>query len=624
MSTPMLEMTQGRIRLNRTNKGAHSGIPDANTPLPRWLRRVAGFGLALLVLSIVVRQGAKLDWAAAWHDVTHANPALLMLAALVFATAAPIRALRWRFLLRGATTKSLPTFPRLLAIWVEGWAGNCVTVAQFGDVWRASLLQQQAGVPRSTTLGTIIVERLIDLGVLALLLLGATLTVAGTPTGEVRAVSALAVGGVSVAALAVIAFIRWQRRWSRWVPQTFAASAAALGIAVRQALPQAPPAAALSIVGWLLEGTMVWLLAQAIGAPLSAAGALVTALTGALLTAIPLTPSGLGFTEAGLVLVLLQFGVPAEAATALMVLVRLLTYWGVVGIGLGVSLRRRFGKRKPDRIGIEQPVERTSAMTAQLPTDRRAARPYNEVTVEIVIPVYNEEAQLAASVETLRVYLDTHFPYRWTVTIADNASTDSTVQIAERLTSDPRIQVLHLDQKGRGRALKAAWLASPADVVAYMDVDLSTNLESFLPLVAPLITGHSDIAIGSRLARGAVVARQWKREVLSRGYNLLIKLLVRNGFSDAQCGFKALTRNAAQALIPAVEDNNWFFDTELLLLAEEHGYRIHEVPVAWVEDLDSRVDIPKTVWEDLKGLWRVRTSRLRRTPHPTLRPSKLY
>jgi glycosyltransferase involved in cell wall biosynthesis len=171
---------------------------------------------------------------------------------------------------------------------------------------------------------------------------------------------------------------------------------------------------------------------------------------------------------------------------------------------------------------------------------------------------------------------------------------------------------MHLKEKGRGRALKTAWSASEADVVAYMDVDLSTNLWSFLPLVAPLATGHSDVAIGSRLLRGAMVTRQWKRELISRCYNLLIKAMFGNGFSDAQCGFKAIKRSVAQELLPWVEDNEWFFDTELLLLAEERGYRISEVPVDWIEDLDSRVDITSTALEDIKGLFRVRKERVHR------------
>ncbi len=243
---------------------------------------------------------------------------------------------------------------------------------------------------------------------------------------------------------------------------------------------------------------------------------------------------------------------------------------------------------------------------------RRDALPYRQVTVDIVIPVYNEEHSLPRGVTTLCDYLETYFPYDWSVTIANNASTDDTLAVARALAAaDPRVRVLHLDRKGRGRALRTAWLASEADIVAYMDVDLSTNLQSFLPLVAPLATGHSDLAIGSRLLKGAVVTRQWKREVISRCYNLLIKILFRNRFSDAQCGFKAIKRSVAQQLLPEVENQEWFFDTELLLLAEERGLRIYEVPVDWVEDLDTRVKIVSTALEDIKGLLRVRARRLR-------------
>ena len=243
---------------------------------------------------------------------------------------------------------------------------------------------------------------------------------------------------------------------------------------------------------------------------------------------------------------------------------------------------------------------------------RQDALPHQQVTVEIVIPVYNEERALPESVAILCDYLATYFPYRWSVTIANNASTDRTQEVAEGLAaSNPHLQVLRLDRKGRGRALKAAWLASDADIVSYMDVDLSTNLQSFLPLVAPLATGHSDLAIGSRLQRGAVVTRQWKREAISRAYNLLIKLFFRNRFSDAQCGFKALKGGVARELLPLVANNEWFFDTELLLLAEERRLRIYEVPVQWIEDLDSRVNIVQTALEDIKGLLRVRARRLR-------------
>jgi glycosyltransferase involved in cell wall biosynthesis len=247
-------------------------------------------------------------------------------------------------------------------------------------------------------------------------------------------------------------------------------------------------------------------------------------------------------------------------------------------------------------------------------TRRDGALPYRQVSVEVVVPVHNEEVALLRNIPELCDYLETYFPYRWSVTIVDNASSDHTFAVARELaaTYHPRVSLLRLDKKGRGRALKAAWSASEADIVAYMDVDLSTNLWAFLPLVAPLVTGHSDVTIGSRLLKGAQVTRRWKREVISRCYNLLIKAMFRNRFSDAQCGFKAIKRSVAQALLPWVEDDEWFFDTELLLLAEERGYRISEVPVDWIEDLDSRVDIVATAVEDVRGLLRVRTQRLRR------------
>lgn len=232
---------------------------------------------------------------------------------------------------------------------------------------------------------------------------------------------------------------------------------------------------------------------------------------------------------------------------------------------------------------------------------------WKEVLVEIVIPVYNEQEVLEKSVKALRSYLEEHFPYRWRITIADNASIDATWQIASRLQETyPDVKALHLDQKGRGRALRYAWTNTDADVVSYMDVDLSTNLKSFLPLVAPIITGHSELAIGSRLAPGAVVTRQWKREIISRCYNLMIKLGFLNAFSDAQCGFKACRTDAVHRMLPLIENNEWFFDTEMLLLAERNHLRIYEVPVEWIEDLDSRVKIVKTALEDMKGLWRMR------------------
>jgi len=226
--------------------------------------------------------------------------------------------------------------------------------------------------------------------------------------------------------------------------------------------------------------------------------------------------------------------------------------------------------------------------------------------VEIVIPVYNEEAGLETSIRRLHGYLSERFPLTWVITIADNASRDRTWGTACRVASElPGVRAVHLPEKGRGRALRAAWMASTARVVAYMDVDLSTDLDALLPLVAPLLSGHSDVAIGTRLAPGARVVRGARREIISRGYNLILKTVLGNGFSDAQCGFKALRADVARALVPLVNDESWFFDTELLVLAEHNGLRIHEVPVDWVDDPDSRVDVAGTAMEDLRGIGRM-------------------
>ena len=231
--------------------------------------------------------------------------------------------------------------------------------------------------------------------------------------------------------------------------------------------------------------------------------------------------------------------------------------------------------------------------------------PAPTVDVEIVVPVYNEQDDLPGAIERLHRHLR-DFPFRTLITIADNASTDATLRRAVELAGElPGVRVVHLDAKGRGRALHEVWSASTARVVAYMDVDLSTDLSALLPLVAPLLSGHSDVAIGSRLSRSARVARGPKRELISRAYNLLLRTALRARFSDAQCGFKAMRTDCARALLPHVRDTGWFFDTELLVLAERAGLRIAEVPVDWVDDPDSRVDLVATALADLRGVARL-------------------
>jgi glycosyltransferase involved in cell wall biosynthesis len=226
--------------------------------------------------------------------------------------------------------------------------------------------------------------------------------------------------------------------------------------------------------------------------------------------------------------------------------------------------------------------------------------------VEIAIPVHNEQAALADSVSRLHAFCSESLPYSFRIVIADNASEDATPQVGARLADQlDSVAYLRLPEKGRGRALRRVWSRSDAEVLAYMDVDLSTGLEGLLPLIAPLISGHSDLSIGTRLAPGARVVRGPKREVISRAYNHLLHLTLRNRFTDAQCGFKAGRAQVIKALLPRVEDQAWFFDTELLVLAERAGLRIHEVPVDWVDDPDSRVDIVRTAAADLRGIARL-------------------
>ncbi len=249
--------------------------------------------------------------------------------------------------------------------------------------------------------------------------------------------------------------------------------------------------------------------------------------------------------------------------------------------------------------------------------------------LEVVVPVYNEETALAPSIVRLHRFLSTQMPFSWRVVIADNASTDLTPQIARALALDlPHVSYLRLGAKGRGRALRTAWSRSEARVVAYMDVDLSTDLKALLPLVAPLISGHSELAIGTRLSRNANVVRGTRREFISRSYNRILRVVLRARFSDAQCGFKAARTDVVRELLPDVQDQTWFFDTELLILAQRRGMRIHEVPVDWIDDPDSRVEIVSTATDDLRGIARLllhrgtsRAAAPRRQLEETTRPS---
>ena len=245
----------------------------------------------------------------------------------------------------------------------------------------------------------------------------------------------------------------------------------------------------------------------------------------------------------------------------------------------------------------------------QVPTQEAtlgASRSPTAPLIDIVVPVYNERSALERSIRRLHGFLEANMPFAWRIVIADNASTDGTSLIARALAAELSCtEALVLPAKGRGRALRAAWSASDADVLCYMDVDLSTDLRALLPLVAGIVSGHSDIAIGTRLAPGSHVERGPKRELISRCYNALLHVTLGARFSDAQCGFKAISAQAARTLLPEVRDEAWFFDTELLTLAQRRGMRIHEVAVDWVDDGDSRVEILSTALADLRGVARL-------------------
>ncbi|PWW21117.1 glycosyltransferase involved in cell wall biosynthesis [Geodermatophilus normandii] len=242
-----------------------------------------------------------------------------------------------------------------------------------------------------------------------------------------------------------------------------------------------------------------------------------------------------------------------------------------------------------------------------LGTDHRAAAAgRGRPVVDVVVPVRDEQTDLEPCLRRLHAHLTGSLPYPFRITVAENGSTDRTLEIAHRVAAElPGVEVLALPEPGRGRALRTAWLRSDAPVLVYTDVDLSTDLAALLPLVAPLISGHSDLAVGTRLSRSSRVVRGLKREVVSRGYNLLLRRTLATSLSDAQCGFKAIRADVAAELLPLVEDTGWFFDTELLVLAERAGLRIHEVPVDWVDDPDSRVDVLQTARADVAGIVRL-------------------
>ena len=236
-----------------------------------------------------------------------------------------------------------------------------------------------------------------------------------------------------------------------------------------------------------------------------------------------------------------------------------------------------------DRPAPKTAREQTSPATAQAiqgepsPSSILTCGEPREVDCDFVIPVFNEQAELGSSImllmEQLREISLHAKSFTWQIVIADNASSDKTWELARILACKfPfTLRAIRIPQKGRGRALKIAWSTSKARVRAYMDVDLSTDIRQIPELVGPILDGRADVCFGSRLLPASCVERCAKREFISRSYNRMLQSYLGVHFHDAQCGFKAISAEAADTLLQLIQDNEWFFDTELLVLAERMG-----------------------------------------------------
>lgn len=226
--------------------------------------------------------------------------------------------------------------------------------------------------------------------------------------------------------------------------------------------------------------------------------------------------------------------------------------------------------------------------------------------VEITIPVLNEEATLAKNVAAARAAIDRLFaePDLVGLAIADNGSTDRTQAIALELErSMPGLRYLRLPRPGVGAALKQSWLSSEADIVGYMDLDLATDVKH-LPQAVGAIKAGASVCYGSRLhPSSTVIGRKLQRTLVSHAFNIVLKTWLGARFSDGMCGFKFLKRSALPQLMArgAVSDG-WFFSTELLLAAERLGLPVHELPVEWTDDPDSRVRMVKLTLQYLRAM----------------------
>ncbi|WP_226012369.1 flippase-like domain-containing protein [Halomicrobium salinisoli] len=222
-----------------------------------------------------------------------------------------------------------------------------------------------------------------------------------------------------------------------------------------------------------------------------------------------------------------------------------------------------------------------------------------DVEVSVVLPAYNEEETLEETVEVTLSTLASFLPDgRFEVIVAEDGCEDRTPEIADRLAGeDERVRHVHSDERlGRGGALEYAFRRAEGSTLVYFDTDLATDMRHLEELVESIRSGEYDVATGSRWLPENPADRPPRRAVSSRGYNVLVRLFLRSDLKDHQCGFKAFDRDALFDLLDGVEDEHWFWDTEVLVRAQREGYRVREFPVDWTPKGDSKVDLVRDVF----------------------------
>ena len=229
--------------------------------------------------------------------------------------------------------------------------------------------------------------------------------------------------------------------------------------------------------------------------------------------------------------------------------------------------------------------------------------------INIIIPLYNEGKIIAKTIETLIHFLaQSGFPYEYVITLANNASTDNSLMVCEELTRKFRqVRILDLTGKGKGRAIRAAWTTAEAEILTFMDADLSSDLSFFRSLIDAVVVEGYDLATGNRLGKNSkIINRRFLRSVASRLYNIFIRVLFKTSISDHQCGFKAMSKQAFFSVAPLLEDNAWFFDTELIVMARQQGLKIKPIDIMWSDNTDSKVTLGRTSYEMFRAAWKLK------------------